>query len=82
MTDLSRLHEVARSILEEVTESTRLEVERLQRLEELAREAVDVWAGGPSRYDAEDFDVAMSALRAALPSKPHAPIESGPNDPF
>ena len=86
MADLSRLVELARNMIEEITEEVteplRQERQRLLRLEELAREAVEVWQGGQSRYDAEDFDVAMSALANALPPKSHAPIETHADDPF
>jgi hypothetical protein len=79
---LAKAWAVAKDLVEEGLGPIRQEHQDLLRLEELAREAVEVWQAGSSRYDGEDFDLAMSDLAHALPPKPHAPIEVGPDDPF
>lgn len=57
----------------------RLEVLRLQAI---ARHAVEVWRGGPSMHDAEEFEAAMGELSRALPTRPSPPVETHPDDPF
>lgn len=54
----------------------------LEKLQKLAREAVEIWQAGSAMYSAHEYETAMGDLARALPPKPHAPIESQPGDPF
>ena len=42
----------------------------LQRLQELAREVVEIWREGPSQHDYAEMDSAMGELARALPPEP------------
>lgn len=48
----------------------------------LARNVIDIWRGGPSLHDREEFEDAVAKLADVLPPKQHAPITHRPDDAF